>query len=134
MNHSKSTSLFHAVTSCRCPRCRKGSMFPVSYLLSFNSLFNMHKECPVCKQGYEPEPGFYWGAMYISYGINVAYAIVVVLFMFLFFRPENIWNYAYITGAIIFLLFPYTFRISRSICLHLMGDIPFNPKIVAEKK
>lgn len=27
-------------------------------------------ECPVCHRAYEPEPGFYYGAMYISSGFS----------------------------------------------------------------
>ena len=42
-------------------------------------------ECPVCHRRYTPEPGFYYGAMYVAYALAVAtfvtaYVAVVVLY------------------------------------------------------
>ena len=31
----------------------------------------MHDECPECGVSFEREPGFYYGAMYFSYGIGL---------------------------------------------------------------
>ncbi|WP_424964423.1 DUF983 domain-containing protein [Ekhidna sp.] len=38
----------------------------------------MHKKCPNCSQSLEPEPGFYTGAMYVSYAFQVAIIIAVI--------------------------------------------------------
>ena len=45
----------------RCPRCREGAIFERGYL--------MHKSCPTCGLLYEPEPGYFVGALYVSYGM-----------------------------------------------------------------
>jgi len=50
----------------RCPRCRVGEMFQRSIFLGFPK---MHERCSVCHLRYEREPGYFLGAMYISYAL-----------------------------------------------------------------
>lgn len=33
----------------------------------------MYPRCQKCDQDFEMEPGFYWGAMYVGYGLYCAY-------------------------------------------------------------
>ncbi|MEY4912742.1 MAG: hypothetical protein RL025_569, partial [Bacteroidota bacterium] len=35
----------------------------------------MHQDCPHCGFHFEIEPGFFWGAMYISYAFSVAVSV-----------------------------------------------------------
>jgi uncharacterized protein (DUF983 family) len=55
----------------RCPRCRSGAIFRGSAFLGFPK---MNVRCPVCDLRFEREPGYFLGAMYISYGL----ALVVI--------------------------------------------------------
>ncbi len=48
----------------RCPRCRQGRLF--------RGLFLMNDPCPVCGLFFEREEGYFFGAMYISYGLSCA--------------------------------------------------------------
>ena len=43
----------------------------------------MHKYCPKCGFKYEIEPAFYYGAMYVSYGLTVGAAIITFIIMWL---------------------------------------------------
>jgi uncharacterized protein (DUF983 family) len=52
----------------RCPRCRVGKIFHHSIFLGFPK---MHESCSVCHLRYEREPGYFLGAMYISYALAV---------------------------------------------------------------
>ena len=38
---------------------------------------DVKKECDVCHLKYEREPGFYYGAMYVSYALGVALFVTV---------------------------------------------------------
>jgi uncharacterized protein (DUF983 family) len=49
-----------------CPRCRTGKIFRSSIFAGFPK---MHECCPVCGLKFEREPGYFLGAMYISYGL-----------------------------------------------------------------
>lgn len=106
----------------KCPACRQESMFAARAVDLAHSL-KMHRHCPHCGQDFIPEPGFYFGAMYFSYAINVALMVTFGVGVEVLFSPERIW----ITLASIFvptlLLSPWNFRISRAIMLYTMGGV-----------
>ena len=55
----------------RCPRCRMGNIFPYSVFRGFPK---MHERCSVCDLKFEREPGYFLGAMYVSYAL----ALVII--------------------------------------------------------
>jgi uncharacterized protein (DUF983 family) len=52
-----------------CPRCRSATIFRSSFYRGFPK---MHDRCPVCGLRFNREPGYFLGAMYISYGLGIA--------------------------------------------------------------
>lgn len=76
----------------------------------------MPQRCAVCGQIYFPEVGFYWGAMYISYGLTVLFSAINVGLLWLLFG-FNMW--LLIIGNAILLLagMPLFYRYSRAIWL-----------------
>lgn len=125
-------SQFSAIIDLKCPRCHQGDLFqyPISRISKFD---NMHKKCPHCNLHYEPEPGFYFGAMYISYAFSVAMFITVALILYVVFGDPELWVYLVVIPLSVLLLMPVIFRLSRSIFLHLFGGIAYDPEY-AEKK
>lgn len=78
-----------AILAAKCPRCHQGNMFPVS-MVSFKKLSVVNSHCPHCNASLEPEPDFYYGAMYISYALSVALVInVMIILNFVFDDPED---------------------------------------------
>lgn len=51
-----------------CPRCRRGKIFHYSVFRGFPK---MYERCSVCSLKYEREPGYFLGAMYVSYGLGI---------------------------------------------------------------
>ena len=88
----------------------------------------MNSHCPHCGVSFEPEPGFYYGAMFVSYAFNVMLLIGIWLFLYLLFDPPD-WIYiASISGgAVVFT--PLFFRYSRILFLYMFGGIKFDPAI-----
>lgn len=87
----------------------------------------MNAHCPACGVALEPEPGFYFGAMFVSYAINVAIFVSVWLVLRVLFRPAD-WVYlvALPASAIVFL--PWTYRYSRILFLYGFGGLrPVKP-------
>ena len=39
----------------------------------------MHEECPDCRHHFEIEPGFFLGAMYVSYALMIAESVTVYI-------------------------------------------------------
>lgn len=59
------TSIFRQL----CPRCRSGRIFRSSVYWGFPK---MNDRCPTCGLHFDREPGYFLGAMYISYGLALA--------------------------------------------------------------
>lgn len=66
MAATRTKSWLSTVTDLRCNRCRVGELFPYN-TYAFKRPFDMYTHCPKCGLDYWPEPGFYYGAMFLSY-------------------------------------------------------------------
>ncbi len=120
------TTKLQSVLKEKCPRCRNGNMF-VSSRYAISRFTTMHSKCPNCGLYFEIEPGFYTGAMYISYVFSVAIFIITGFFLFLFMGDPGMLVYIATTLSIVIILFPLLYRYSRVIYLHLFGGVKFNP-------
>jgi len=58
----------------RCPRCRVGNIFRYSIFRGFPK---MHARCPVCDLKFDREPGYFLGAMYVSYGLGIGIVALI---------------------------------------------------------
>ncbi|AZQ62045.1 DUF983 domain-containing protein [Flammeovirga pectinis] len=119
-------SKIQAIVSRKCPSCREGDIFTNSTLSTKFSKIN--KRCKECNATFEPETGFYFGAMYVSYGINVALMFATLFFTYFIFDPENPLVYIFAATIPMMVFMPFIFRLSRSIYLHLFGGLPYRPK------
>ena len=96
-----------AVFNGRCPRCRDGNIFKTS-VFTFNNFTKMNPRCPNCNLDYEVEPGFFYGALYISYIFSVGIFAAVTIILFVFFDdPES---KVYITTVIVLSIIFYPFN------------------------
>jgi uncharacterized protein (DUF983 family) len=115
-----------AMLQLRCPRCHQGPLFSHS-ALSLTKFDEMPASCPVCGQHYEPETGFYWGAMYISYGLAVGVVAVAGLLTYLLGHDPPVWVYVTVVSAAMILLTPLLFRYARAMMLYAFGGIRYDP-------
>lgn len=123
----QSRSSGSALLACKCPRCREGNMFKYTFGERWFSM-KMYENCPRCDQSFEPEPGFYFGAMFISYAFSTAITLTIGFILYNFFGHPSIWVYLAVVSTCVAVLWPLMFKYSRSIFLHLAGGIRFNPK------
>jgi hypothetical protein len=86
----------------------------------FRGRFAMNTVCPVCGHRFEREPGFFQGAMYVSYGIGIVYLGVLGLVANLFVVPRYGVT-AGVAGVVLVHLacIPVVFRYSRVIWAHV---------------
>ncbi len=125
---SRLRNVFINILLKKCPRCQRGDLFTIP--LEFTSPLSMPKKCPVCFQDYEPEPGFYYGAMFISYILSsfVFLGLAAVCIIFLDFSVNQ--TFALIIGLAL-VGYLWLLRISRSIWIHFI--IKFDPNIPIKK-
>jgi len=91
---------------------------------SFRKPFVMHERCPNCRQDFMPEPGFYYGAMFISYIFTGWFCIGFVLFFHWVLGWSTLASFSLLIAVCAF-FFVYIFRLARSIWLSLM--VKYNP-------
>jgi uncharacterized protein (DUF983 family) len=88
-----------AVLRQLCPRCRAGTIFRKSIYTGFPRMWDA---CPNCGLKFDREPGYFLGAMYISYGLGL---IVIVAWGVLLWTITN-WSLMKITLWAILLFLP----------------------------
>lgn len=111
-------SFLHSIVKARCPRCREGEMFPESTLYT-RRFADMHESCACCGQPFEPEPGFYYGAMYVSFAFNVAIFIAAMVVLHLFVDEVTMAMMIGVILAVVVGLLPVIFRLSRVIWINI---------------
>ena len=112
----------NAVLQGKCPRCREGNMFtyPVSRVSRFHV---MNATCPHCGVRLEPEPGFYQGAMYVSYGFTVGFLVALSIVFYLFIPGKSEWFYIGVFVGVMVLFIPFNYRYSRILYLYWFGGL-----------
>jgi len=121
-----------ALLALRCPRCHQGKLFshPATSLTKFT---DMPAECPVCGQTFEPEPGFYFGAMYVSFGFAVGTFAAVGILLYYFFGNPDTWVYVAAVTVITLVSTPLVFRYSRALMLYLFGGARYDATRAARR-
>lgn len=110
---------FYGIVKAKCPRCHEGNMFENHSAYNLKHMTEIKDHCEVCGQTYEPEPNFYYGAMYVSYGFTVAIFVAAYIIGKVFLGLTIEWTIALLVGALL-VLSPLVFRYSRVTYLHIM--------------
>jgi uncharacterized protein (DUF983 family) len=85
----------------------------------------MKQSCEVCGQRFEPEPGFYYGAMFISY-IFSGWLFVGTALLLVFAAGWSLEAAMGVVIAIAVVTFFKLLRLSRSLWIHMM--VKHDPK------
>ncbi|TDD78755.1 DUF983 domain-containing protein [Flavobacterium caseinilyticum] len=121
----KKGSKLYSILTGTCPKCQNESMYLDKNPLHFNKILKMHENCSHCGLRYQIEPSFFYGAMYVSYGLNVAVGIAAFIISFVIFGSSlKIAFIAIITSLIV--LFPFILRWSRNVYINMF--VSYDPK------
>lgn len=115
----------------RCPRCHETPLFDDPNPYNLSKVFDMPKTCPKCGQRFELEPGFYYGGMYVSYALGVAWAVTVFVAINVLYPAYSIELYLILTGLTMLVLTPLFFRLSRAIWINFF--VGYDEKALEEK-
>lgn len=114
----KKGSKIYSIAKGKCPRCQKGDFFEHGLTINPLKFTEIKKNCSECNLKYMLEPSFFYGAMYVNYGITVGISIVTFLIGTLLFNLSLLQSFAAIVGAL-FLLAPINLRLSRILWINL---------------
>jgi uncharacterized protein (DUF983 family) len=83
----------------------------------FATLFRTPEQCPVCGLRFEREPGYFTGAMYLSYGVAIIATAPAWLIMA--WLGRSLGEVLLVIGPLLVLGCPWLFRYARVLWLHL---------------
>ena len=114
----KKGSKLYSILTGTCPRCHEESMYLDKNPYNLGNVYKMHDNCSHCGLHYKIEPSFFFGAMYVSYGLGVVLSIVAFIIAFGFFELDLKTSF-YIIMATLILPMPFIMRISRNIWINI---------------
>ncbi|MFY9310133.1 MAG: DUF983 domain-containing protein [Bacteroidia bacterium] len=78
----------------------------------------MNNRCPNCNEDFRREPGYYFGATYVSYALTVGFGIVLFLLLCVGLDISTtafLWTFS----ALLIILLPVFYRLARLIWINL---------------
>jgi len=117
----KKGSKLNSILTGSCPKCQNESMYLDKNPYNLLSTLKMHEKCSHCGFRYQIEPSFFYGAMYVSYGLNVAIGIAAFIVSYLFLGSSVKTAFIAIMATLI-ILGPLVLRWSRNIYINMFVD------------
>ncbi len=110
-------NLWMRIIKEKCPNCGKGNVYAKK--TKFLQLPVMKEDCEVCHYHFDREPGYFLGAMYISYALAVLQGLLTFLFLRVFLpKIETIWVVLIIFGVLLAFSMK-NYKLSRIIYIHI---------------
>ncbi|HLP55385.1 MAG TPA: DUF983 domain-containing protein [Fluviicola sp.] len=117
--------ILQSVFGNSCPRCHQGKVFSYRNPFNMRQMFKADTHCSHCGLKYEREPGFFYGAMYVSYALTsgwfIAWYVINELWIHL-----GAWALITLMLVSFVVAAPLTFRASRLIWLNFF--IAYDPE------
>ena len=114
----KKGSKLYSILNGACPKCHGESMYVNKNPFVLPEILNMHERCSHCGTKYKIEPSFFYGAMYVSYSVGIAFAVAAFVISFFIFNASIHMIFISIIGTLI-VFFPIILRLSRNIWINL---------------
>ena len=101
-----------------CPKCHEESMYVVKNPYVISNTLNINDHCSNCKTKYRMEPSFFYGSMYVSYGVGIAFAVAAFVISYLMLELSLLASFFAIVFTLIGFM-PVIMRLSRNIWINL---------------
>lgn len=123
-------SRVYSVLNNKCPKCHKGKVFKHESVFHPKKFDKMNERCEHCGHKYERETGFFYGAMYASYGLTVAFSVAIFVSTFLIYQETPYWVYIINILVGLVVLAPLSFRLGRLVWINLFTG--YDPEAIQE--
>jgi uncharacterized protein (DUF983 family) len=114
----KKGSKLYSILTGTCPRCHEENMYVDKNPYHLKKIYKMNENCSHCGLHYQIEPSFFYGAMYVSYGLTVAIGIAVFILSKVILGFELTQSFMAIIVSLIILM-PITARLARNIYINM---------------
>ncbi|WP_340077767.1 DUF983 domain-containing protein [Leptobacterium sp. I13] len=112
----KGTKLYSILTGT-CPKCQSESMYRSKNMYIPSETLMMNTACSHCGLKYKIEPSFFYGAMYVSYAVGIAFALAAFMVSYLFIGTGLKVAFIVIVATLIAFM-PVIMRLSRNIWIN----------------
>ncbi len=120
----KKGSKLNSILTGSCPKCQNESMYEDKNPLHLGKVLKMNENCSHCGMKYQIEPSFFYGAMYVSYGLNVAVGVAAFIISNVFIGLDLVNSFIAIISTIV-VAFPFVVRWARNIYINMF--ISYDP-------
>ncbi len=120
----KGTKLYSIFTGT-CPVCQEESMYQEKNPYKLNKIYEMKENCSNCGTKYKIEPSFFYGAMYVSYGLGVAIAVASFIIAHYFIGLSKLNSFFAIIGVLVVTM-PLNMRMARNIWINFFFNYDKN--------
>ena len=124
----KKGSKLNSILTGSCPRCQNESMYVEKNPYKISKLYQMHDTCSHCGLQYNIEPCFFYGAMYVSYGLTVAIGVGTFIVSNVLFGLNLVQSFVAIIISLL-VLAPITARLARNIYINIFVHYDKDAKI-----
>jgi hypothetical protein len=107
----KETRLY-SILNRKCPFCHEGDFF-VAHPYNLARAGDTYDRCGKCGGRFSMEPGFYYGAMYVSYAFGTAVCVAVWLTLYLFWPAASLWTQIGAIIAVLIISAPWLYATSK---------------------
>ncbi|MEM6516049.1 MAG: DUF983 domain-containing protein [Bacteroidota bacterium] len=133
----KGTKIYSIFTGT-CPRCHGESMYETKNPFVISDVLKINDNCSKCGLRYRLEPSFFYGSMYVSYGVGIAFAVAAFIISYYFIGLSLLASFF---AIVITLLIggPVIMRLSRNIWINMFvnynkhAQTEHKKKIITEK-
>ena len=113
----KKGNKLYSIFTGSCPKCHQESMYINKNAFVLTETLKMHERCSHCNTKYKIEPSFFYGSMYVSYAVGIAFAVAAFITSYLIIGS----NLKVAFGAIVVTMvvcLPIILRLSRNIWIN----------------
>ena len=114
----KKGNKLYSILTGKCPKCHHELMYKTSNAYQLSQTLKMHERCGHCQTKYKIEPSFFYGSMYVSYGVGIAFSVVAFILTFIIFESSLVLSFIAIVCTLIGFM-PIIMRLSRNIWINL---------------
>jgi len=126
----KKGNKLYSILTGKCPKCHHELMYKNSNAYQLTQTLEMHERCGHCNTKYKIEPSFFYGSMYVSYGVGIGFSVAAFLLTFILFETSLVTSFIAIVATLIGFM-PIIMRVSRNIWINLFMSYD---AALAEKK
>jgi hypothetical protein len=113
----ETTSKVYSILYNKCPHCHKGNFFQTNNPYNLHAFGIMNKRCSLCNEDFIREPGYYFGASYVSYALTVGMGIGLYLTLVGVFKMKTL-PFLITYSSLLIVLLPVFYRFSRLIWIN----------------